>query len=836
MLIPCLVLAIVPCVAGEVADEKSEALEFLYTNSALPDITDHHEAYFVDNVNVTMQAREEMPWGKTVPEEIFRHFVLPIRVNNESLDDSRRVFYNELRPRVKDLSMEDAILEVNHWCHEKATYQPSDGRTHNPLATVYTAIGRCGEESTFLVAALRAVGIPARQIYTPRWAHTDDNHAWVEAWASGKWYFLGACEPEAVLNLGWFNAPASRGMLMSARVIGDYNGPEEVLFRESGYTNINATDHYAPVDTLRVQVIDAEGKAVAGADVDFCLYNYAEYYPLVSKRADEKGRASLVTGLGDLVVWASKDGKFGYTHSTTGNGQVVDVVLDKDKSYEGVFEFDFVPPAEGAKKVKVTPEAQRYNDLRKAREDSIRAAYEATFMTAEQAAILASELSLDTRKMQKIMADARGNHAVLKTFLESYKDTPEIAKAFKLLGLISKKDRSDVAIEVLRDHMGGHLGDTADFVLNPRVSNEFLTEYRRFFQSQFEPAQAAELKSNPSALVKLVAERVAIVPDWNPSTVHMSPRRAWETRKTDKASRDIMFVAMARSLGIPARIDPVTARTQWMDTAGAWVNADFETPEAEVKVPQGRLLLDFDATGRIDNPEYYTHFTISKITDEGYPTLLNFDEGSRWAETFSGGVMLDEGQYLLTTGQRLANGSVLASSKIFTVREGQDTNIALTIRQDASKPQVIGSLNAEDIYHDLSSGTDKSLLSTTGRGYYILGLITPNHEPSNHALRDIAKMSKEFEAWGRPMMLLFADEAMAKRFDASQLPQLPSTAVFGTDINGAISGEIIENIKLQSAEAPVFVIADTFNRIVFVSQGYTINLGETLIDTIHKLD
>ena len=32
----------------------------------------------------------------------------------------------------------------------------------------------------------------SRQVYTPRWAHTDDNHAWVEAWVNGKWYFLGA--------------------------------------------------------------------------------------------------------------------------------------------------------------------------------------------------------------------------------------------------------------------------------------------------------------------------------------------------------------------------------------------------------------------------------------------------------------------------------------------------------------------------------------------------------------------------------------------------------------------------------------------------------------------
>ena len=99
----------------------------------------------------------------------------------------------------------------------------------SPLASVKTAYGRCGEESTFTVAALRAVGIPARQVYTPRWAHTDDNHAWVEAWADGHWYFFGACEPEPVLNLGWFNSPASRGMLMHTKVFGRYNGPEEIM-------------------------------------------------------------------------------------------------------------------------------------------------------------------------------------------------------------------------------------------------------------------------------------------------------------------------------------------------------------------------------------------------------------------------------------------------------------------------------------------------------------------------------------------------------------------------------------------------------------------------------
>lgn len=166
------------------------------------------------------------------------------------------VFYEELKDRVKGLSLYDAVLEVNHWCHEKVIYTPSDARTSSPLASVKTAYGRCGEESTFTVAALRSVGIPARQVYTPRWAHTDDNHAWVEAWVNGKWYFLGACEPEPVLNLGWFNGPAYRGMLMHTKVFGKYNGPEEVMDVTDGYTEINVIDNYAPTAKATITIVD----------------------------------------------------------------------------------------------------------------------------------------------------------------------------------------------------------------------------------------------------------------------------------------------------------------------------------------------------------------------------------------------------------------------------------------------------------------------------------------------------------------------------------------------------------------------------------------------------
>ena len=127
----------------------------------LPDSLDYTSEFWLRNRQITERALKEMPWASSVPEREWKNFVEPVRVNNESLDTSRVVFYKELAPRVRNLSMREAALEINHWCHEKVTYRPSDSRTSSPLATMKTSWGRCGEESTFTVAALRATGLYA---------------------------------------------------------------------------------------------------------------------------------------------------------------------------------------------------------------------------------------------------------------------------------------------------------------------------------------------------------------------------------------------------------------------------------------------------------------------------------------------------------------------------------------------------------------------------------------------------------------------------------------------------------------------------------------------------
>ena len=812
------------------ADEE-EALKFLYAYMPLADVTDYPTSFFADNVRLSFKARNEMAWGKNVPELLFRHFVLPIRVNNEPLDASRAYFYNELKERIKNLSMHDAILEINHWCHEKVTYQPADARTSSPLQTLRTATGRCGEQSTFAVAAFRAMGIPARQVYTPRWAHTDDNHAWVEAWADGKWYFLGACEPEPVLNLGWFNAPASRAMLMHTRVFGNYNGPEEVLLRTNNFTEINLTSNYALTAEVKFEVKDTDGNPVNGAKVEFKIYNYAEYYTAVTKRTDAQGRTSLSAGKGDLLIWASKDGKYGYSKASFGKDNIVTITLnhsvlsDKSKTLFDEETFNIVPPVENVKTPYVSDEMRKENNRRFAYEDSIRKAYTATFLTKEQAEKI-------NPRATEYLVKSRGNKQTIIDFLARHKDNEK--RALGVLSTLSDKDLRDIPMEILEDNFTAKTNQ-----LSPRVEDEMISiPFKNYFEKAFAGKTADMFRKDPTALVSWINKNLRIAPEYNALHIAQTPVGVMESKTTDERSRDIFFVDVARSLGIEARKDAITGKVQYMKD-GKWMDVKFESKE-QAAAPTGKLVLTYKPSASLDDPRYYNHFTISRIVN-GSPKLMNFEEGQAdmgngtcWSNTFKNGYSFDTGTYMLTTGTRLASGSVLAATRFFNIEEGKTTTLPLDIRHDANDVSVIGQFNSESIIN--KDGKDVSILSQTGRGYYILAVLGVGQEPTNHALHDIEKERAAFESWGRPVVLLFESEADAKKFQKDEFGSLPSTVQYAIDKNGAIREQIAREMKLQNkTQMPMFIIADTFNRVVFSSQGYTIGLGEQMKNVFKKL-
>lgn len=825
--------------------KEREALMFLYAYMPIGDVTDYSGDFYLANVRSSFQVSEEMPWGKDIPEVIFRHFVLPVRVNNENMDESRWIFYEELKDRVKDLSLADAVLEVNHWCHEKVIYTPSDGRTSSPLASVKTAYGRCGEESTFTVAALRSVGIPARQVYTPRWAHTDNNHAWVEAWVDGKWCFLGACEPEPVLNMAWFNAPAYRGMLMHTKVFGAYDGSEEIMDVTECFTEINVIDNYAPTARVDVTVVDADNQPVADAVVEYKLYNHAEFNSVARKTTDAAGKSFLSAGKGDMLIWASKNGTFGFQKVSFGQDTEAVIVLDKQPGDIATVELDIVPPVAGEIPVEVTDEQKEENAMRLAAEDVIREAYVSTFYTEEEAKSLAKELGIDAQRTIRYLIGSRGNWAVIEKFL---RDTPQDKRslAMDLLGVISAKDLRDIPFDVLFDH----LNNTPEvesplftrYILNPRVANEQLTPYKSYLQNEFDPALAAKAKENPMELVKWVKEQIHVNEALNPQRIPVMPTGVWKGRVANDGSRNVFFVSLARSLGIPAQIEPVASKVQYAKD-GVWMDVDFEAMEEKVAA-QGALTATYSPTKTLPNPTYFTHFTVARLKDDGQLQTLNLRSnksvdmggGSNWTGLLKDPMPMDEGHYALVTGTRMASGKVLAALAFFDVKAGETTQIPLTMRVDEEDIQVIGNIDAEAKFKLADSGAETSILNVTGRGYFVVGILGARQEPTNHAMRDIALFKKEFESWDRSMILLFKDEQGYQNFDTNEFGELPQTITYGIDADGSITRMIANGTNLSNQNTlPIFIVADTFGRVVFVSQGYTIGMGEQLMKVINRL-
>ena len=144
------------------------------------------------------------------------------------------------------------------------------------------------------------------------------------------------------------------------------------------------------------------------------------------------------------------------------------------------------------------------------------------------------------------------------------------------------------------------------------------------------------------------------------------PMGVFKSRVADTGSRNIFFVAACRSLGIPARIEPVARKVQYMKD-GNWMDVDFEAA-VQTTAKQGKVVASYAPIKALQDPKYYSHFTIAKILPSAKLQTLNFERtgnvdmgvGDTWSSMLKTPLSMDEGNYMMVTGTRMANGSVLA--------------------------------------------------------------------------------------------------------------------------------------------------------------------------------
>lgn len=511
------------------SEEERSLFHILWDRLEVRDQISLEPELILEYVRASMRARRELTFAAEVPEILFCEYVLPIRVNNEYPDGSRGWLCEKLTERVQGKSILEAALEVNFWCFEQATYQSTDDRTISPRGMCRRTMGRCGEESTLLVSALRAVGIPARQVYVPYWSHCDDNHAWVEFWAGDGWHFMGACEPEPVPDVGWFQSAASRAMLVRSRI------PDH----GTGIRIVNSTALYADTCVLNVAV-RKDGKYVPDTRVRFQIINESRLVTLHSELTDESGQVSLETGFGSLIVSSFFDGRLVEQQVDLRNDR--DIVLDWEDGFDPLTEercsvWELVPPTEKLQPY-YEPDPAHQERLRHC--ENMRRAYQATFSSENHWLEL-----------------AKGNRQEIGRFLNLPGYASEDKEA--LLSTLSEKDFADTACDVLEDYLSESLrwkhcysrDVWLNSILSPRVEHEALLPVR----SKIRQILEREALKSENQVRDWMKHHIRHIPEFGLTDRCGNAAKYVQHRICPKSEWDILAVQICRALGIASSID-----------------------------------------------------------------------------------------------------------------------------------------------------------------------------------------------------------------------------------------------------------------------------------------
>ena len=719
--------------------------------------------------------RETSPYCRDIPEDIFLHCVFYPRINSEDLVDCRRFFYDQLSPLLKDLSGEEAVLAVNRWCAAQMSYEMTDTRSVNPLTAYSCGLGRCGEESTFGVTALRSVGIPARQIYVPWWSHCDDNHAWVEAYVNGTWHFLGACEPEPALDRGWFVGASSRAMVICSRNYFPFVGEglkDEGLLRKSGIClAYNQIHRYAECAPVKVTVLGADGKPAAGAAVRFYVENMACHALIAELETDQNGTVSLECGCGSCLAEAEFHQLFAWQKLKISGPTELTLMPADSAPVCGTETWDFEAPETGHKyHARLTPEEQQKKAkiLREA----------AALRTARIQSYQKPEYRTGDEALDRVFLMAGGHAEALWRFWKQYGN-----EAREILLSLKSKDWRDADPGVLATHIeacrslpGRDRPEFLPYVACPRIGYELLTDWRSAVKAALTMEEKERFSENPGLLWPWIEKNFREGScRWHP-VLWLQPGAALSLHAADLRGRRLLFVAILRTLGIPARLSPVDGRAQYLK-GGTFCTVEADKPQE----PQAELTLNAASPMVFEQS-----WGLSRWCGKWEPLQLE-DEKYKFT--------LPLGLYRLHTVNRLPNGNQLIALRTFSLE--QDCTLPLE-KQKASPEQLLADYQVQ--------------LPVRVSGLELQLYLEPGAEPTEHSLNELlGAKERVHNLLTRGLSLrLFVPDSPAMENPALQKVRkaLPEAFTEITQYNDGCLEALARALYLEPGQWPLITLTD----------------------------
>ena len=800
------------------------AMKYLYVTAPYSDLVNYSFEDIQDFAGHGLFLYNTLERVKELPEEMFLNYILDHRVNEEEVLPCRTLFWNELKDRIEGKNAKDAAIEVNYWCAEEATYHSGDDRTLPALTVYRRGYGRCGEESVFLVNALRSVGIPARQVYVPRWSHCDDNHAWVELWCDGKWYFTGACEPLMILNKGWFTNASSRAMMVHSRLFDLFPAEgEDVIGKEGAAVMLNQTARYAKVKTVSVKVLDKIGAPVKGAQVQFQVLNMGEYFPIAKAETDENGTVSLVTGLGSVRVLSFLPGMEGFAQAdldTRALGEISLTLTGEAVEAEDWRAVDVIAPVDTPVNPDMpTPEQKAEGTRRMNEANKIRKEKKENWVNPELTAFLAGEVEKELRQaMVDVLSEKDHTDCVCSVLEEHLEYGKRYAKEFK-----TKSGAEECGEKEMVGTPGAENGYNLyiNYVLNPRVEDELLRPYRKGMLSFFTEEQEAAFHANPAEIWNYIQAHITAYPDNERETVMETPYECLVSGIGTERSQKVLFVAIARTLGIPARLNPDNKVMEY------WAMDHF-VPVLKQQEGGAVLILKKEADAVWN---YYQNWTMGRLVGNEYVSL-NLTGRSWEGDTLE--LALIPGTYRIITTNRLPNGNQFAWEKTFIIKEGEKLEETLRLRE-AQLGDMLERISLPEFKVKDADGNQVTCADLTKGGKKILMWLEESREPTEHILNEMLEHAEKFHKFENSISFMIrTQEAKQDPLLAKVLKIFPNVSVYYDSFEENI--ELLgRRMYVDPDKLPLILVTNGESVGIYATSGYNVGTGDMLIRIMEEV-
>ena len=324
----------------------------------------------------------------------------------------------------------------------------------------------------------------------------------------------------------------------------------------------------------------------------------------------------------------------------------------------------------------------------------------------------------------------------IELFLTNPKDSSERQA---LVQNLSAKDHKDARGWILEKHLQAakqyqdvwtdkgleHIYQK--YILSPRIWLEEMTDYRTFILEFYTENQKNEFQKAPETIWKWIQQNIQEHPELDDSEIVGTPDGVLRLMQGTGMSKRILFVAICRTFGIPARINTVNLQAEY------WNNGQFMVPGADTEESSCLVTFSFPDSKA---PVYYQSWSIGRLEGTDFVTLDLTDLSLS-------AVSIPAGTYRLITTNRLPNGNQYAKETIYVLQSGEEKNIPVCIRK-----LKLDDMRVSNRLDDFELKPKTARFSQiAGTHTNILAFLVPGEEPTEHVLNEFLMQKEKWNAW-----------------------------------------------------------------------------------------